>query len=94
MGYASAAEALMRRKMLESIYDRMTDEEKKLFVQMAMQDKSHTEIMQALKDNTERLDRLQKTQQTFAQDFLSNVAGNAAYGGALWLLRRLARLAG
>ena len=94
MGYASAAEALMRRKMLENIYDRMTDEEKKLFVQMAMQDKSHTEIMQALKDNTERLDRLQKTQQTFAQDFLSNVAGNAAYDGALWLLRRLARLAG
>ena len=29
MDYAAAAEALMRRKLLESIYDRMTDEEKR-----------------------------------------------------------------
>ena len=28
MDYAAAADALMRRKLLEEMYDRMTDEEK------------------------------------------------------------------
>lgn len=34
MDYAAAAEALMRRRLLEDIYDRMTDDEKRLFVQL------------------------------------------------------------
>ena len=36
MDYAAAADALTRRKIFESIYDRMTDEERRLFVQMAL----------------------------------------------------------
>ena len=90
MGYAAAAEALMRRKMLEGIYERMTDEEKRLFIQMTMQQRSADDIMQALQKQSAQLTKLQNTQQTFAQDFLSNVAGNAAYDAGLWLLRRLA----
>ena len=89
MGYAAAAEALMRRRMLEDIYDRMTDEEKKIFVQMTMQDRSHTEIMRALQQQSEQLTKLQRTQQTFGEDFLSNVAGNAAYDTILWVARKL-----
>lgn len=92
MDYAAAAEALMRRKLLESIYDRMTDEEKRLFVQMMMQQRSTDDIMQTLLQQSAKLDKLQKSQQSFGEDFLSNVAGNAAYDGALWLLRRLAGL--
>lgn len=92
MDYAAAAEALMRRKLLESIYDRMTDEEKRLFVQMMMQQRSADDIMQTLMQQSAKLDKLQKSQQSFGEDFLSNVAGNAAYDGALWLLRRLAGL--
>ena len=34
--YAAAADALMRRKLLEQMYDRMTDEEKRLFVMMTI----------------------------------------------------------
>ena len=30
MDYAAAADALMRRKLLEEMYDRMTDDEKRL----------------------------------------------------------------
>lgn len=92
MGYAAAAEALMRRKLLESIYGRMTDEEKKLFIQMTMQQRSTDEILKALGEQSQKLDRLQKTQQTFTQDFVSNIAGNAAFEGGMWLLRRLAQL--
>ena len=36
MDYAAAADALMRRKLLEEMYDRMTDEEKRLFVMMTI----------------------------------------------------------
>ena len=89
MDLGSAAEALMRKKLLEDIYDRMTDEEKKLFIQMTMQDRSHTEIMQALQRQSEQLAKLQRTQQTFGEDFLSNVAGNAAYDTILWVARKL-----
>ena len=48
MDLGAAAEALMRRKILEDIYDRMSDEEKRLFVQLTMQQKSADEIMSAL----------------------------------------------
>lgn len=92
MDYAAAAEALMRRRLLEDIYDRMTDEEKRLFIQMTMEGRSHTEIMQALQQQSAQLTRLQNTQQTFASDLTSNILGNAAWDGAVWLIGRLARL--
>jgi len=92
MDYAAAADALMRRRLLEEIYDRMTDEERKLFVQMAMQDRSNDEILQALQRQSAQLDDLRQRQQTFGEDFASNIAGNAAWDGAVWLIRRLARL--
>jgi hypothetical protein len=91
MDYADAAEALMRRKLLESIYDRMTDDEKRLFIQMTMENRSHTEIMQALQQQSAQIQDLRKHQQTFAEDFASNIAGNAAWDGLLWLTRKLFR---
>ena len=91
MDYADAAEALMRRKLLESIYDRMTDDEKRLFIQMTMENRSHTEIMQALQQQSAQIKDLRKHQQTFAEDFASNIAGNAAWDGLLWLTRKLFR---
>ena len=74
---------------MERIYNKMSDDEKRLFVQLTMQNKSHTEIMQALQQQSAKIDRLQKTQQTFGEDFLSNVAGNGAYDLLLYLARRL-----
>lgn len=89
MDYAAAANELMRKKLLEDIYERMTDDEKMFFVQMTCQNRSHTEIMQAFQQQQARLERLQRTQQTFGEDFLSNIAGNAAYDVLLWLARRI-----
>ena len=93
MDYAEAADALMRRKLLEEIYDRMTDDEKKLFVQMTLQQKSSAEILSALQQQSAQLQDLGRRQQTFGEDFLSNILGNATWDGAVWLLRSLARLA-
>lgn len=89
MDFGDAANELMRKKLLEDIYSRMSDDEKKFFVQMTLQNRSHTEIMQAFQQQQTQLERLQRTQQTFGEDFLSNIAGNAAYDVLLWLARRI-----
>ena len=89
MSIGAAAEAMMRRKLLERIYDRMTPDERQLFVHMTMQNRSHTEIMQALQRQQTQLADLHKHQQPITEDFLSNLAGNATWDGILWLARRL-----
>ena len=87
----TALEAIARRQLLERIYNKMSDDEKRLFVQMTIQNKSHSEIMDALQQQQAQLADIKKHQQTFAADFASNVAGNAAYDAALWLVKRLFR---
>lgn len=73
--------ALMRRKLLEQIYDKMSEEEKRLFVRMSMEDKNHTEIMKELESI--------KRGQSFWIDLGSNVAGNAIFDGIAYLFSRL-----
>ena len=92
MNIPAAAEGLMRRKLLESIYDRMTDEEKRLFIQMTLQQRSADEIKKALQEQSAQLQDLRHRQQSFSQDFLSNILGNATWDGALWLVSRLSHL--
>lgn len=92
MDYAAAAEALMRRKLLERIYDRMTPEEQRMFAQMVIEQRSHDDIMTALQAQRAQLKDLRDHQQTFSEDFASNLAGNAVWAGAEWLFRRLSAL--
>ena len=89
MDYATAADALMRKKLLEDIYERMTDDEKKLFVQMTMQQKSSDDILRALQQQSAQIEDLRRRQQTFGEDFASNILGNATWDGAVWLLGKL-----
>lgn len=88
---SSSAEALLRRRILEDIYGRMTDEEKKLFVRMTMQQRGTDEIMSALRQQQAQLQDIKQHQQTFAEDFASNIAGNAVWDGLLWITRKLFR---
>ena len=92
MDYAAAAETLMRRRLLEDIYDRMTDEEKRLFVQLTLQQRSAEEIKKIIGQQSLQLEDIRRRQQTFSQDFLSNILGNATWDGALWLMGRLGKL--
>ena len=86
---SDAAEALMRRKLLESIYDKMSDEEKRLFIQMTFQQRSTEEILTALQRQSSQIAEIRNCQQTFSQDFASNILGNAAWAGAEWLFAKL-----
>ena len=82
MGYRE----LMRRKLLEEMYDKMSPEEKKTFVQLTMQDKDHTEIMNALSGISKKVD---ESKHSWFSDFGANIAGNAAFDGAVWLLSKI-----
>ena len=91
MDYAAAADALMRRKMLEEIYGRMTDEEKRLFVMMTMQNRSNDEILQAIQQNQQHLEHLVEhaDRDRWYTAFGSDVAANVLTTSAFWLLGKL-----
>lgn len=79
---------LMRRKLLESIYEKMSPEEKRTFVQLTMQNKDHEEIMQALQGLSKKVE---DNKHSWLSDFGANIAGNAVFDGAVWLLSKLIR---
>lgn len=91
MGYAAAAEALMRRKLLEEMFDRMTDEEKRTFVLMTMQNKSANDIMQAIQQNQQHLEHLVEhaDRDRWYTAFGSDVAANVLTTSAFWLFGKL-----
>lgn len=84
----SASRELMRRKLLEQIYDKMTEEEKHTFVRLTMEDKNHQEILQALQQIDRKVDT---NHHSWLSDFGANIAGNAVFDGAVWLFTKLFR---
>ena len=86
----SAYREVMRRKLLEELYDRMTPDEKRLFAQLTMQNKGRDEILQALQQNQQLADISKKVNsQSWLSDFSSNIAGNAVWDGLVWIASRL-----
>lgn len=83
--------AFLRRKLLEDMYDKMSDEEKRTFVLMTMQDSSADEIREALRNQSRQLTGIKKGQQTFTEDFVSNLLANATWDSVTWLLSKLLR---
>ena len=60
--------------------------------QLTLQQRSADEIKKVLQEQSAQLQDLRRRQQSFSQDFLSNIHGNATWDGALWVINRLARL--
>lgn len=87
----NAYRELMRRKLLEEIYEGLSPEDKRLFVQLTMEDKSWSEIAQALQQQKTQLDRIEK-KQNWAVDFGSDVAANFLTDGLIWLGSKLFKL--
>jgi len=83
----------LRRKLLERIYEKMSDDEKRLFVQLSMQNKSHVEIMQALQQQSAQIAQVADkiNRQSWLTDFGSDVAANFFTDGLILLARRLFR---
>ena len=81
----------MRRKLLEDAYDRMTDEEKRLFVMMTMQNKGNDEILRAIRQNQQHLERLVEhaDRERWYTAFGSDVAANVLTTAGFWALEKL-----
>ena len=76
--------AFLRRRILEDIYDRMSDDEKRLFVQMTMQNKSAEEILARLDGIDKRIVNLNGGK-AFVKDFAANVLGNYFADASIYL---------
>lgn len=83
--------AIARRMLLERIYDKMTDEEKRIFAMMTMQNKSNDEILQAIRQNQQHLQHLVEhaNRDRWYVAFGSDVAANVLTTSAFWLLQKL-----
>ena len=83
----------MRRRLLEQMYDKMSDEEKRTFVKLTMQDKDHREIMDALQKQNEQIRKVAEKveKQSFATDFGSDILANFTTDGLIWLASKLFR---
>lgn len=89
---------LLRRRLMQDIFDRMSDEEKRLYVPMsllhrtdadcarALAEHRHEETMQAL---AALYRQAQRNYVSWWADLGSNIAGNVIYNGAEWLMSRL-----
>lgn len=80
--------ALARRMLLEQIYDKMSDDEKRTFVQLTMMNADAKEIMSALNEQRAQLNRIEKSQRwisTFGSDMLANFTTD----GIIYLLSKL-----
>ncbi len=83
--------AVARRMLLERIYDKMSDEEKRLFVLMTMQKKSNDEILRAIQRNQQHLEHLVEhaDRDRWYTAFGSDVAANVLTTAGFWLLQRI-----
>ena len=83
---------VLRRKLLEEMYDKLSPEDKRLFVQLTMQDKSRDEILQTLQqqnDHFREVTKIVSSHRSWFSDLSSNIAGNAVWDGLVYLASRL-----
>lgn len=80
-------------KLLEDVYNKMSDEEKRAYLQLATQDRGRDEILRALQQQDAKIDEVSRKigKHPFAIDLLSNVLGNGITDGLIWLGRSLFR---
>lgn len=83
--------ALLRRKLLEEIYNDLSEDDKRAFVMMTMQNKGYKDIMQALQGQSRKLDDIER-KQSWYYDLSANIAGSAILDSATWLFGKLIKL--
>ena len=83
--------AITRRYLLEKIYNQLSDEDKRTFVLMTMQNKSNDEILRAIQRNQQHLEHLVEhaDRDRWYTAFGSDVAANVLTTAGFWLLQRI-----
>ena len=87
----NAYRELLRKKMFEEMYDKLSPEDKRTFIQLTMEDKNWSDIAQALQRQETKIDDVSRKigKHPFATDLFSNVIGNGITDGLIWLGRIL-----
>jgi hypothetical protein len=70
------------------MYDKMSDDEKRTFIQLTLMNADAKEIKEALGSQKEQLDRIEKGQ-NWTRSFGSDLLANFTSAGILWLGSRL-----
>lgn len=73
---------LARQKVLNDLFEKMSDDEKKLFILYSLQKRSTEDIMQRLDDIQSQVER---NKYSFTTDLLANVSGNFVADSLIWL---------
>jgi len=81
---------LLRLKLLSDTLSKMSDEEKKQYLQLMSND-NQREVLQALKGQQSQLDYISKQvgSQSWLRDFASDVGANFLTDGIIWVGSRL-----
>lgn len=89
----NAYRQMMRRRLLEQMYDRLSPEEKRTFLHLSAQDSPAERILQALQSQNQEIGEIHRkvANQTWLSDFSSNIAGNAVWDGIIWIGRALVK---
>ena len=84
---------LMRRKLFEEIYEKMSPEERNAFAQLTTSSKNHDEIMEAIRMQGEQISHISDSvdRRSWITDFGSDVAANFFTDGIIWLGSRIAK---
>lgn len=81
---------LLRLKLLSDTLSKMSDEEKKQYLQLMSND-NQREVLQALKGQQSQLEYISKQvgSQSWLRDFASDVGANFLTDGIIWIGSRL-----
>ncbi len=82
---------LLRKEAFDRLCEGMSDEDRRAMLRQLTERNSQQQIMAALEKQGSQLKTLTDhiARHSWLSDFGANVAGNAAYDAALWVIRRL-----
>lgn len=83
-------DALIRRRLLQQMFDKMSDTEKASFAMLMKQERDHSEVMEALRGQQQQLAAIGR-KQNWLVDFGSDVAANLFTDSLIWIGAKLLR---
>ena len=82
------ANEIVRKRILDGILDRMTEEERRDYFLLSAISREHDEIMNALGEQGKAIDVIRR-KNNWLYDFSANISANAAFNALLYIGSRL-----
>ena len=82
------ARDILRKQMLDSILEKMSDEERRSYMLLTAANDNQRELMSALQEQGLKLDAIGK-KQSWLSDFSANITANAAWDTIIYFASRI-----